>query len=155
MTNFEKITATPEALGEFLASLSVANGPWDEEFHRAFCDGCQSENCDAENCPHNAERNNPLWWLNRAAEAEPVERCYAWRNGRLNLEPGIIVPLQEEPPANGVCREFNVYLNGNGTNGKILRNIQKVFLPKISTDENGRIHGRRLHGGGGQRGLCR
>ena len=34
MTNFEKITETPEALGEFLASLPVATGSWDEEFHR-------------------------------------------------------------------------------------------------------------------------
>ena len=63
MTNFEKITASPEALGEFLASLSVAGGPWEEEFHRMFCDGCPAENCDDENCPHNAERNNPTWWL--------------------------------------------------------------------------------------------
>ena len=37
MSNFEKITATPEALGAFLASLPVATGPWDEEFHRTFC----------------------------------------------------------------------------------------------------------------------
>lgn len=37
MTNFEKITETPEALGEFLASLPVADGPWDAEFHKAFC----------------------------------------------------------------------------------------------------------------------
>lgn len=63
MTNFEKITASPEALGEFLASLPVATGPWDEEFHRAFCDGCQSENCDGKRCPHQDKRNNPLWWL--------------------------------------------------------------------------------------------
>ena len=29
MTNFEKITASPEALGQFLAELPVATGPWD------------------------------------------------------------------------------------------------------------------------------
>ncbi len=29
MTNFEKITEMPESLGEFLASLPVAIGPWD------------------------------------------------------------------------------------------------------------------------------
>ena len=70
MSNFEKITVTPEVLGEFLASLTVANGPWDEAFHRTFCDGCQSENCDAENCPHNAERNNPTWWLKLGEKRE-------------------------------------------------------------------------------------
>ena len=32
MSNFEKITATPEALGAFLASLPVATGPWDKSF---------------------------------------------------------------------------------------------------------------------------
>ena len=63
MTNFEKITASPEAMGEFLASLPVATGPWDKEFHRMFCDSCERENCDEKRCPHNAERGNPLWWL--------------------------------------------------------------------------------------------
>ena len=63
MTNFEKITASPEALGEFLASLPVATGPWDKEFHRAFCDSCERENCDEGRCPHQDKRYNPLWWL--------------------------------------------------------------------------------------------
>ena len=63
MSNFEKITESPEALGEFLASLPVANGPWDEEFHRAFCDSCERENCDGKRCPHQDKRYNPLWWL--------------------------------------------------------------------------------------------
>ena len=43
MTNFEKIAASPETLGTFLASLPIASGPWDEAFHRTFCDGCQAE----------------------------------------------------------------------------------------------------------------
>ena len=64
MTNFEKITETPEALGEFLASLPVADGPWDAEFHKAFCADCERENCDGKRCLHNAERGNPVWWLN-------------------------------------------------------------------------------------------
>ena len=87
MTNFEKITATPEALGAFLASLSIADGPWDEAFHRMFCGECQSENCDAENCPHQNERNNPLWWLVQTEEGEQDTRRAAlvWRNGRLEL----------------------------------------------------------------------
>ncbi len=68
MTNFEKITASPETLGEFLGSLPIAAGPWDDRFHREFCDKCDAENCDAENCPHNAERNDPLWWLKLEVE---------------------------------------------------------------------------------------
>ena len=76
MTNFEKIAASPEALGEFLASLPVATGPWDKEFHRAFCDSCERENCDEGKCPHNAERDNPLWWLNRTAEGQ--DRVVMW-----------------------------------------------------------------------------
>lgn len=40
MTNFEKVTVSPEALGEFLAALSVATGPWDKDFYKAFCEGC-------------------------------------------------------------------------------------------------------------------
>ena len=58
MTNFEKIVKTPEALGAFLASITVADGRWEEAFHRMLCDGCQAENCDAENCQDNAERDN-------------------------------------------------------------------------------------------------
>lgn len=69
-TNFEKITESPEALAAFLSSLPVLTAPWDESLYRTFCDDCPSENCDAENCPHNAERGNPLWWLGLAAEAD-------------------------------------------------------------------------------------
>lgn len=65
MNNFERITASPEVLADFLAALPVLSGPWDDDFHRTFCDSCPAENCDAENCPHQAERNNPAWWLNR------------------------------------------------------------------------------------------
>lgn len=42
------------------------SGPWDDDFHRVFCDSCDAENCDAENCAHQAERNSPTWWLKRA-----------------------------------------------------------------------------------------
>lgn len=44
-------------------SLNVPTAPWDEEFHRMFCDSCKRENCDGKRCPHDAERNNPAWWL--------------------------------------------------------------------------------------------
>ena len=63
MTNYERITATPEALGAFLETLPIASGPWDVEFHRTFCKDCTAANCDGGNCPNNAQRNNPLWWL--------------------------------------------------------------------------------------------
>ena len=68
MTNFEKITASPDVLGEFLASLPVATGPWDEEFHRAFCDSCELLECRAETCPYKG--NRPLWWLMQEVEVE-------------------------------------------------------------------------------------
>ncbi len=68
MTNFEKVTASPDVLGEFLASLPVATGPWDEEFHRAFCDSCELLECRAETCPYKG--NRPLWWLMQEVEVE-------------------------------------------------------------------------------------
>lgn len=61
MTEFERITASPAILGEFLGTLPCLEGPWDDAFHREFCDKCEAENCDA--CPHEAERNSPTWWL--------------------------------------------------------------------------------------------
>lgn len=164
MNNFEKITASPETLGAFLASLSIKTGPWDESFYKEFCDSCEQENCDAENCPHQDVRNNPLWWLTQAAEGEQgtagdserelLIREYERRlarlisgaspcgviggNGRLELGPGMIVPLQdEERHGNGICNAFNVYLNGKGPDGKTMRNIKRVIMPTVSTHENG------------------
>lgn len=70
MKNFEKITGSPEALGAFLAALSVADGPWDQEFHAQYCADCLYLGCDS--CPHTARRNNPLWWLTQeAAQTTP------------------------------------------------------------------------------------
>ncbi len=63
MNNFEKITASPEALAEFLASLNVADSPWDAAFHKKFCADCWQEDCDGGPCPHQKERNNSAWWL--------------------------------------------------------------------------------------------
>jgi len=68
MTNFEQLTASLEAFAAFLAVIPVANSPWDEAFHRAFCSQCGLENCDL--CPHEAERNNPAWWLAQDAEGD-------------------------------------------------------------------------------------
>lgn len=61
MTVFQKITASPEALGGVLASLSAAEAPWDKAFREVYCQGCGRENCDT--CPHEEYRNNPVWWL--------------------------------------------------------------------------------------------
>lgn len=66
-TNFEKITASPEALAAFLRSLSPISAPWDDAFHSRVCAGCSEEDCDK--C-RRVERDNPLWWLNLTEEAE-------------------------------------------------------------------------------------
>ncbi len=76
MTNFEKVTASPDVLGEFLASLPVATGPWDEEFHRAFCDSCELLECRAETCPYKGDR--PLWWLNQVETGEGQNQIVLW-----------------------------------------------------------------------------
>ena len=47
VNNFEKLTKGPDALGAFLRTLLVLEGPWDAEFHARFCAGCAAENCDA------------------------------------------------------------------------------------------------------------
>lgn len=64
MTEFERITKSPKALSEFLSSLPVLEGPWDEEFGNRYCSKCRAaadESCDK--CPDGEKRNNPEWWL--------------------------------------------------------------------------------------------
>ena len=134
MSNFEKITASPEALAAFLSSLPVATGSWDEEIHARFCAGCATT-CYV--CPHAEERNNPLWWLTKAAEgeretAERLANIVVWKNGQVVLEPGTVIQIRkQEQTVDGICDEFNVYLNGKEPDGKILRNIKKVILPEL------------------------
>lgn len=72
MTQFEKITESPETLGAFLAALPVIDGPWDKEFQARFCAGRAAENCD--DCPHAAERNNPRWWLTLETDGGHAEK---------------------------------------------------------------------------------
>ena len=36
MNNFERITASLEALGDFLGALPILSGPWYDDFLRAF-----------------------------------------------------------------------------------------------------------------------
>lgn len=60
-TYFDQITASPEALAEFLASIPTLETPWDELFQQKFCTRCRASGCDR--CPHQAERNSPAWFL--------------------------------------------------------------------------------------------
>lgn len=39
MTNFEKLTASPETLSTFLASIPTTSGPRDKAFHQEFSPG--------------------------------------------------------------------------------------------------------------------
>lgn len=68
MTNFEKVSASPEALAAFLATIPAAGSPWEDDFHRQYCHSCGLEDCD--HCPHEAERNSPAWWLAQEARQE-------------------------------------------------------------------------------------
>lgn len=61
-TNFEIITSSPETLAAFLSALPALSGPWDEAFHRAFCDACPRADC-PKPCPNGDEADRPLWWL--------------------------------------------------------------------------------------------
>ena len=67
MNEFQRITATPAALATLLESLPTLGGPWDDAFHRVYCDTCQAEDCDAPGgCPHQEIRGNVIpWWLER------------------------------------------------------------------------------------------
>ena len=72
MTQFEKITESPETLGAFLAALPVIDGPWNKEFHERYCTDCLYLGCDA--CPHEEFRNNPGWWLTLETDGGHAER---------------------------------------------------------------------------------
>lgn len=68
MDNFQRITASPEALAAFLGSIPAIETPWDEAFHRLCCSSCSAADCD--DC-RRSERDNTLWWLGLpAAEVE-------------------------------------------------------------------------------------
>ncbi len=71
MTNFEKITASPEALAAVLLAIPAADSPWDRAFRETFCAKCDRQDCDDRDggCPNQAARGNPAWWL--GLEAEP------------------------------------------------------------------------------------
>ena len=96
MKNFEQIAETPETLGAFLAALPVADGPWDAEFRRVFCTVCSAENCEGANCPHSAERNNPLWWLMQDTEQKHKTELF---QAITEAGPGMIVNFAPEDVA--------------------------------------------------------
>ena len=68
MTQYERITESPQVLAAFLRELPVLEAPWDQAFQKQYCAGCAAEDCDA--CPNEACRNNPAWWLAQAATEE-------------------------------------------------------------------------------------
>ncbi len=67
MNVFDRITKSPQALADFLQAIPAINAPWDDAFHRIYCDQCAAENCD--NCPNEALRGSALWYLTLPAEA--------------------------------------------------------------------------------------
>ena len=71
VTQFEKITESPDVLAAFLASQPVIDGPWDTEFHKRFCDYCPAKDCD--DCWCKEFRDNPRWWLSLTDTQEPSE----------------------------------------------------------------------------------
>ncbi|OKZ72807.1 MAG: hypothetical protein BHV93_03200 [Clostridiales bacterium 52_15] len=60
MNNFQRITASREALATFLGTIQAIETPWDDAFHRIYCSSCSAADCDDCRRP---ERDNPLWWL--------------------------------------------------------------------------------------------
>lgn len=85
-TYFDQITASREALAEFLTSIPALDTPWDKVFQRTYCADCSAENCDAENCPHQAERISPAWFLAKEVADGGNDPCYHVINqtGRLS-----------------------------------------------------------------------
>ena len=137
MSNFEKITASLETLGDFLASLKAADTPWEDAFHKTFCTECGRDNCDEKPCPFQKERDNPTWWLFQTADGEQEadkdsEREFLIREyERSKLDR--IVRLPDGKPANcGTCVCFSAWMNGKGPDGKALRSVEKVILPTVT-----------------------
>lgn len=64
MTEFQRITASEDAMATMLEGLPTMSGPWDDAFHRAYCATCQMEDCAGENCPHQEIRRARIrWWM--------------------------------------------------------------------------------------------
>ncbi len=85
MSNFEKITASPEILGAFLASIPTTGGPWDEAFRQEYCARCGQDDCEPA-CPNQDKRNNPVWWLKQVAEGSVQVESAVCAAGRKLVE---------------------------------------------------------------------
>lgn len=46
MNNFQRITASREALAAFLGTIPAIETPWDDAFHRIYCSSCSAADCD-------------------------------------------------------------------------------------------------------------
>lgn len=112
MRNFDVFAETPEKLGTFLGSLVVVNSPWEKEFNKAFCADCGKKDCTV--CPHEKERENPLWWLKQEADQETATKAYSEEN-------------------DGVCVGYGAYLGGWNRSGEnYMEGVEKIILPKMS-----------------------
>lgn len=80
MRIYDKLTESPETLGEFLKSLPVLDTPWDTAFQKTFCGKCKEESCD--NCPNEKYRNNPKWWLGLKAGADKEQMAQKGRTAK-------------------------------------------------------------------------
>lgn len=45
MNNFQRITASREALAAFLGTIPAIETPWDDAFHRIYCSSCSAADC--------------------------------------------------------------------------------------------------------------
>ena len=79
-TNFDRITASPEALASFLASLPCLDAPWDDDFHRIFCDNCPMEYC-PKVCPRGAGGIRVME-VTVNMRAEEFKEFMAWKKDR-------------------------------------------------------------------------
>lgn len=72
MTEYQRITASLDALATVLEDLPTLGSPWDDAFHREFCDACPFQNCAGDGCPHQEIRRGRVrWWLKQ--EVQPGE----------------------------------------------------------------------------------
>lgn len=69
MTNFDRITESPEALASFLTRTTEDrdHDPWNDAFAGLFCSMCSAENCEDGICMNPTLANDRsariAWWL--------------------------------------------------------------------------------------------
>lgn len=67
MTNYERLTASPDTLGAFLATLPVTDVPGTRPFKRSSAPDAHKRTV-SQAAPHQDKRNNPAWWLMQETE---------------------------------------------------------------------------------------